>query len=239
VDSGFYCWEAVAAYEAAACRFVIVARKTSALVAALTQATWRPSPQTDADAECEFRYQPAGWPRSYRFVALRYEAPPEEPETPAEQYQLFATATYTYRVFVTDLSAPLADVVWLYNQRAGAENLIKEPNNDAGLSAHASRRFDVNGVHLQLAMLAYNLNCWLALFQREDSATEASTLRHTTLATARLAFLFVAAKIWRHTDRTGVSYSADYAEQGIVQRLMDRLRRIPPGFAPVLTHVVT
>jgi hypothetical protein len=239
-DSGFYCWEAVAAYEAAACRFVITARKTSALVAALTEATWRPSPKTDAEAECEFRYQPAGWPRPFRFVALRYEAAPEEPAMPAEQYQLFATATYTYRVFVTDLLAPIAQVVWFYNQRAGAENLIKEANNDAGLSAHPSRRFDVNGVHLQLAMLAYNLNCWLALFQREDTATtEASTQRHTTLATARLTFLFVAAKIWRHAGRTGVSYSTDYAERSQLQRVMDRLRAVTPGFAPVLRFAVT
>ena len=46
---------------------------------------------------------------------------------------------------------------------APAENLIKESNNDAGLSAHPSGRFDTNGarvisafsIHLQLAMLAY------------------------------------------------------------------------------------
>ena len=36
---------------------------------------------------------------------------------------------------------------------------------------------------------------------------DAATLRHTTLATARLRFLFVAAKIWRHAGRTGVSYA--------------------------------
>jgi hypothetical protein len=55
--------------------------------------------------------------------------------------------------------------VWFYNQRAGAENLIKEANNDAGLAAHPSRRFDVNGNHFQRAMLAYNLNCWLMAVQ--------------------------------------------------------------------------
>jgi hypothetical protein len=35
-------------------------------------------------------------------------------------------------------------------------NLIKEANNDAGLTAHPSGRFDVNGNHFQLAMPAYN-----------------------------------------------------------------------------------
>ena len=238
-DSGFYGWDAVAAYEEAACRFVIVARKTAPLVAALTQANWGPSPNTDADEQCECRYQPAGWPRPYRFVALRYEQPPDPPTSPVEQYQLFATDTYTYRVFVTNLPDPIAQVVWFYNQRAGAENLIKEANNDAGLAVHPSHRFDVNGNHFQLAMLAYNLNCWLMLFQRDEATTDVTTLQHTTLATARLTFLFVAAKIWRHAGRTGVSYSAAFAEQALVQRLMDRLRRITPGFAPVLKRAMT
>jgi hypothetical protein len=61
-----------------------------------------------------------------------------------------------------------------------------------GCRAHPSNRFDVNSNHFQLAMLAYNLNCWLMLFNREPQA-DAAELRHTTLATSRLRFLF------RHT----------------------------------------
>ena len=209
------------AYEKAACQFVIVARKTRRLVERLQQAEWKPSPRSDADAECEFLYQPQGWARACRFLALRYENEPKAGA--AEQYQLFATSAYTYRVFVTNLAEPIAAVVWFYNQRAGAENLIKEANNDAGLAAHPSRRFDMNRNHFQLAMLAYNLNCWLLLFNREAQAS-VETLRHTTLATARLRFLFVAAKIWRHAGRTGVSYSDHYQEKGLFERLMRRLR---------------
>ena len=233
-DAGFYCWEAVAAYEQARCQFVIVARKTRRLVEQLQQAEWKPSPHSDAEAECEFLYQPEGWAHACRFVALRYEKEPETDEV--EQYQLFATSSYTYRVFVTNLAEPIAAVVWFYNQRAGAENLIKEANNDAGLAAHPSRRFDMNRNHFQLVMLAYNLNCWLLLFQREADATP-EKLRHTTLATARLRFLFLAAKIWRHAGRTGVSYSDQYQEKGLFERLMRRLRAMaPPGssFAPVV-----
>ena len=37
-------------------------------------------------------------------------------------------------------------------------------------------------------MLAYNLNCWLLLFNREAQASVENPLRHTTLATARLTF---------------------------------------------------
>jgi Transposase DDE domain group 1 len=236
-DSGFYCWDAVDSYEQCAAQFVISARKTSRLVEQLRQAEWKPSKKTDAGWECEFRYQPDGWKKEYRFVALRYEKACEEVGSEeTEQYQLFETSQYKYRVFVTDLTEPIHFVVWFYNQRGGAENLIKEANNDAGLAAHPSGRFDVNGNHFQLAMLAYNLNCWLMLFNREPQG-DATQLRHTTLATSRLRFLFVAAKIWRHAGRTGVSYSDHYEEKGLFERLMDRLRRIAPrgqGYAPVM-----
>jgi hypothetical protein len=242
-DSGFYCWDAVAAYEKSHCEFVISAKKTSRLVEQLNQAAWKPSRKTDADEECEFRYQPDGWPQAYRFVALRYrksEKPSAEKKA-VEQYQLFETAPYKYRVFVTNLKDPIGYVVGFYNQRAGSENLIKEANNDAGLAAHPSGRFDVNRNHFQLAMLAYNLNCWLMLFNRE-AKTDASNLRHTTLAISRLRFLFIAAKIWRHSGRAGLSYSDHYEEKGIFQRLMDRLRSIRQsdcGFAPTISAVFT
>ena len=66
---------------------------------------------------------------------------------------------------------------------------------------------------------------WLMLFNREPLA-DAAKLQHTTLAIARLRFLFIAAKIWSHGGRTGIHYSDQYQEQGLFQRLMTRLRAI-------------
>jgi len=235
-DSGFYCAEAVQAYEEGNCGFAIVARKTSRLVEQLEQQEWKASPKTDADEQCEFVYQPDGWKKAYRFIALRYAKDEEHEPQDEVQYQLFETRPYQYRVFVTNLKDPIPLVVWFYNQRAGAENLIKEANNDAGLAAHPSGRFDVNRNHFQLAMLAYNLNAWLMLFNREPQS-DVNALKHTTLATSRLRFLFIAAKIWRHAGRTGISYSDHYEEKTTFQRLMSRLRNIvsrPSRFKPVI-----
>lgn len=236
-DSGFYCWDAVEAYEKQGVQFIISAQKTSRLVEALQAAKWKPSRHPDAEGECEFQYQPEGWAKAYRFIALRYlKKLKPKPSQESEQYQLFDTPEYSYRVFVTDMKDAIDLLVWFYSQRGGAENLIKEANNDAGLSAHPSGRWMMNCNHFQLAMLAYNLNCWLMLFNREEEV-KVETLKHTTLATARLRFLFLAAKIWRHAGRVGVSYSDHYAEQGIFSRLMDRLRSISSsdkGFAPVI-----
>lgn len=135
---------------------------------------------------------------------------------------------------------PIDALASFYNRRAGAENLIKEANNDAGLTAHPSAIWAMNCIHFQMAMLAYNLNCWLALFSREEKA-KVETMKHTTLATSRLRFLFLAAKTWRHAGRVGVSYSDHYAEKGILERLMNRLRAIiegPKGFAPVIASAL-
>ena len=88
----------------------------------------------------------------------------------------------------------------------------------------------------RIPWFAYNLNCWVMLFNRGEKA-RAEDLKHTTLATSRFRFLFLAAKIWRHGGRVGVSYSDHDAEQGIFRRLMQRLRAIsvgPKGYAPVL-----
>jgi hypothetical protein len=66
-------------------------------------------------------------------------------------------------------------------------------------------------------------------------------LQHMTLAMARLRFLFLAAKIWRHSGRVGISYSDQYADRGLFQRLMNRLRKVAPRngkFLPVLSTVL-
>src|SRR5437870_8022935 len=53
-DSGFYCWDAVQAYEEGKVEFIVVARKTPRLLEKLRTASWKASPKTDADQQCEF-----------------------------------------------------------------------------------------------------------------------------------------------------------------------------------------
>jgi len=67
---------------------------------------------------------------------------------------LFDTSEYSYRVFVTNMQDRIDVLVWFYNQRAGAENLIKEANNDPGLAPHPSGRWTINCNHFQVAMPA-------------------------------------------------------------------------------------
>jgi hypothetical protein len=69
-------------------------------------------------------------------------------------------------------------LVWFYDQRAGAENLIKEANNDAGLAAYSSGRWLMNCNHFQLVMLAYNLNCWFDAVQPRGKGSSSDAEAH-------------------------------------------------------------
>jgi hypothetical protein len=62
-DSGFYCAEAVEAYEQGDCGFVIVARKTSRLVERLEHVEWKTSPKTDADEDVSLPISPTAGKR--------------------------------------------------------------------------------------------------------------------------------------------------------------------------------
>lgn len=94
----------------------------------------------------------------------------------------------------------------------------------------------MNANHFQLSMIAYNLNCWLELFEREESVTVAE-LRHQTVATTRLRLLCLAAKITRHGGQTEIHFGSQYQERGRFDQLMARLRSIERkmnGFIPVV-----
>ena len=81
------------------------------------------------------------------------------------------------------MKQPIDLLVWIHKQRASAENRIKEANTDAGLAAHRSGQYPANCAHLQLAMVAYNLNCWLLLCNPEEKL-HSRDLKHATLVTA-------------------------------------------------------
>jgi hypothetical protein len=94
----------------------------------------------------------------------------------------------------------------------------------------------MNCNHFQSVMLAYNLEL-LADAVQPRARAQVATLKHTTLATARMRFLFLAGMTGRHAGRVGVSYSDHDAKQGLFRRLMNRLRAIASDwqrFAPVL-----
>lgn len=133
-DGGFYCWEAARCYQSLNCECVMVARKTSRLVAEWQAATGKSSPFTDADFESQFSNQPGWWQEEFRYVGLGYDRP--EPDAAnAGQMGLLEGMACSRGDFVMNIphsAMTPAEVAKFFNKRAEVENLIQKPNNDIG-----------------------------------------------------------------------------------------------------------
>jgi Transposase DDE domain group 1 len=217
-DAGFYCKEVVAGIEGIGDRYsyILSADKTTALVRQLEEADWKQWAGTAG--VCEFRYEPMGWGRPRRFVAVRYRLEQE----PSNQYQLFATEQWKYRVFVTNRTEDKRTICREYDGRATAENYIKEGCNDAGFAVLSGRCFEANQNYLQMAILAYNCNRWLQLM----ALAPQQTYQRTQLRTNRLRWVFIAAKLVLHEGQRWIRLSQTFVEKELFGQLMERLRSI-------------
>ena len=57
-------------------------------------------------------YRPEGWGKECRFVAFWYKKEPSSGEAGRQQYHLFDTPEYIYRVFVTDMEGAIDLLIW-------------------------------------------------------------------------------------------------------------------------------
>lgn len=166
--------------------------------------------------ECE--YQPLGWDKPCRFVAMRIR------NDKRGDRQLRLIEEFMYRVFVTSLKSRPHRVIEEYDDRANVENLIGEAQRE-GLLAIPSNKFQAHHAFFQIVMLSYNLWRWMQLLaghaqqqaqsEHDPSTDEAHVVDHlpaitmpdATIRIARLKMLFVAAKILFHANRDQVMYS--------------------------------
>ena len=184
-------------------------------------------------------YQPVGWERPYRFVAMRI---PKDQLSEGEyvQLSLLEDIKYKYRIFVTSLTKKPHKVISEYDKRADCENLIGEAKQE-GLSAIPSSKFANNYAYFQIVMLSYNI--WRSfkmiagqgLLERGDKKQESQTqskcvskkIIDNTIRIARLKLLFIASKITGHGNKNEVKYSQyDSRASGLFDfmRYMDKLR---------------
>ena len=160
MDAGFYCWATVKFLDDNGYGFVIVAQVTEPIKRILPGLRYRIFHHTQRIAVAEFQYQPHGWKRTHRFIAIRFPLPPE-PET--RQRTLLTLDRYEYHVFVTNLDLEPENIWYFYKDRAAVEINIKELKTDFFMSKIPTRKFLANQAHLQLLLLDYNLFRWFQL----------------------------------------------------------------------------
>lgn len=181
----------------------------------------------------ECLYQPMGWEKPCRFVAMRIRKEAAD----KRQLTLAECEGYVHRVFVTNLADKPHKVAEGYDKRAAAENLIGEAQRE-GVLAIPSNNFHANHAFFQIVMLTYNLWRWTKLLagRCENPAFNPGRARESaqpgmpdhTNRLARLKLLFVAAKVQSHAGRNLVRYSIhDDRAQGLVRflRFLDERRK--------------
>ena len=224
-------------------QFIISARKTSRLVEELKAADWKRSPRTDADGQCEFRYQPEGWGKAYRFIALRYEKKPkpsaaDEPE----QYQLFDTPEYSYRVFVTNMKDAdrSAGVVLQSAGRSGEPDQRSQQRCGSGRASIGAlddelQPFPAGDAGLQPELLADAV-------QSRGRRQGGNAAAHHAGDGPACGFCFWRPRSGATPDESGSATAITTKSKGIFCRLLDRLRAIAPDgqrFGPVLATPLT
>lgn len=154
-------------------------------------------------------YQPGGWQKPCRFVAMRI---PKDIHITDKRVQLplFEDDRYTYRVFCTSLGRKAHKVIREYDKRADVENLVGESKRE-GLDAIPSSRFKSNYAYFQIVMLAYNIWRYMKIMaQGRNPSGESHPLTDietNTIRIARLRLLMISAKVVRASNRDKVRYS--------------------------------
>jgi len=183
-------------------------------------------------------YQPLGWEKAVRFVAMRIPMEEAEPEKQI-QGMLFEEDRYKYRVFCTSLNDPAHKVIDEYDTRADVENLVGEAKRE-GLAAIPSNKFKNNYAFFQLVMLGYNIWRYIKLMAAMNAAeTETGDARFqgikaNTIRIGRLKLLFVAAKVIKDAVKYSL-YDSRTPALLAFYGFMDRLRIKPRPWQRVPT----
>jgi hypothetical protein len=159
-------------------------------------------------------YQPGGWDRPFRFVAMRIAKGLKNASNQPQQCALFEDNNYTYRIFCTSLAGKAHEVIVEYDNRADVENLVGEAKRE-GLDMIPSAKFKTNYAFFQIVMLAYNIWRYMKMIGQQSLSDDHPSagvsplkgLMNNTVRIARLKLLFIAAKVVKDGNRDKVKYS--------------------------------
>ena len=213
-DGEFLCWQSVQVAMEAGFDFIIANRGCTPVFE--TDQWYQPWKRKSLQYNSCI-YQPGGWGRPCRFVAMRILKEQKHASNQPQQSVLFEDDKYTYRIFCTNLSGPAHQVIAQYDKRADVENLVGEAKRE-GLDMIPSAKFKNNYAFFQIVMLAYNIWRYMKMIANQSvcgdrsqaAAADDSVLKgimSNTVRIARLKLLFIAAKVVKDGNRDKVKYS--------------------------------
>jgi hypothetical protein len=171
-DSGFFDEAIRLALETRELPYIIAARFTNPLQAAVYRLAFTPfAPGLEVG---ELVYQAHRWTRARRLIVVREEL---ARRPTARGRELFYAPGYRFHAMVTTCTAAPVDVWHTYNGRADTENRLKELKHAFGADGFCSRRFWATEAALRSICMLYNL--------LEEFQTALAVPARRTLATLR------------------------------------------------------
>jgi len=212
-DSGFYNWPFLNQLEQSRIGFAIVAKVTRPIQNRLPKLRYQKVRKGIWTAS--FRYQPHGWRRSHRFIAV-HKLLPDDSKAPT----LFHLDRYAYHVIVTNLNLTPSRLWYFYNKRAAVENLIKELKSDYALTHIPTGRFRSNEAYFWILLLAYTLVNGFKRFCLPD------TMKRDTLKSIRRKLLVVPARLIQHGKKNILRLPLSDTHQVIFAHVEKRLAQL-------------
>jgi hypothetical protein len=186
-DSGFFEEAILVALEALQLPYIIAARFTNSLQAAVYRLAFRPfAPGLEVG---ELVYHAHRWGQARRLIVIREEL---ARRPAARGRELFYVPGYRVHAVVTTLTTAPDDVWHTYNGRADTENRLKELKHAFGADGFCSHRFWATEAALRSICVLYNL------IEEFQGALAAPVRR--TLATLRTT-VFACGAILGHVGR--------------------------------------
>lgn len=188
-DKGFYDHKTIEWLENKRAQFVIAAKFTKPLQRKVS--SLRYTRQSNSLYWSQFRYQPMGWKKPYRFVVVRRS----QEEEASKQLTLFKQGKYFYQVLVTNLELQPLTVWRFYNGRAAVERIIRELKGNYPLGRIPTQQFFANEAYFHLLLLAYNLVNWFKRLCLPE------TFQTATLETLRQQIFLMPAQLLKADNR--------------------------------------
>lgn len=221
-DSGF-CSNKIFRYlEGIALDYIIAAPMKAGLVDhILTQKQWLTT-QTKGIDICSFEYKAQGWGKKRRVVVVRKDTlllPKSGGKTLFSQQDDYLR--YRYSAFVTT-SKYSDEIVWkTYNQRADAENQIKELKYDYNIAGFNFKDMDATEFAFRWITVAYNLMSYIR------NAIMVSKVNHR-LSTLRFNCIAIGAYLRTSARKTTLVMAVKGKKRDYIEKLFQNIKRFKP-----------
>ena len=204
-DAGFFANELLAFLEERSLHYIVVARLTVYVKREIARIVeWRALDEDYAVGECQIKLM--GWARARRFVAVRERIRESKASVGRK---LFEWPEYTFRVFVTSLSAAPEEIWRDYNHRADMENRIAELKHDLSADRFCLKNFHATDAVFRSILLLFNL---LSEFRRVSGMP-----RHKEPGTLRSEVFLCGAELKQKGNDFVLSLSTGWG--GLKQRI--------------------